>query len=285
MFDHRSYLIARWLRFSAVVYHRTDNFIDLCAGPTGSRETIRKHEEAAVRHAHLTLVSAVDLADLPKQLGARYEYIPHGVDMERFTDPELTRTRPPEYETLRGPIICFVGSIEKWVDIDLLACVATEQAQWNVCLVGPIAPEVSVLRLSECPNVILTGTVDSLRVPAYIAHADVCLIPFKVGPISNGANPLKLLEYFALGKPVVSTPVPEVSSHGPLVSIAENAHAFIEKIAYHLDHDDGLSGRRVTVAQSRSWESVLRRALSKIESDLFTEYSIDGLSEHHTRVL
>ena len=40
--------------------------------------------------------------------------------------------------------------------------------------------------------------------PNYLIKFDVCLIPFKKNKVTEAVDPVKLYEYFSLGKPVVA---------------------------------------------------------------------------------
>ena len=56
----------------------------------------------------------------------------------------------------------------------------------------------------------MVGTKPYETLPSYLANIDVCLIPFKINQITLASNPIKMYEYLAAGKPVVSTALPEV---------------------------------------------------------------------------
>jgi glycosyltransferase involved in cell wall biosynthesis len=59
-------------------------------------------------------------------------------------------------------------------------------------------------------RLILTGRVPYERIPALLAAADVCLLPFHTVPATEHIVPIKLYEYMAGGKPVVAAPLPGV---------------------------------------------------------------------------
>ena len=55
------------------------------------------------------------------------------------------------------------------------------------------------------------GFVPHSDVPKYIAAADICVSPKNPkDPVSYYSSPVKVWEYLAQGKPVISTPVPEI---------------------------------------------------------------------------
>ena len=77
-------------------------------------------------------------------------------------------------------------------------------------------------------NVVLSGLVAYPTGLDYIAAMDVCLIPFKRTPVSDGACPLKLFEYAALKKPIISTSCIEIRRLGKeFVIFADTPSEFV----------------------------------------------------------
>lgn len=105
----------------------------------------------------------------------------------------------------------------------------------------------------------MLGEVHYEDLPGLAADFDVCLIPFVRNELSRSVNPVKAYEYFALGKPVVSTILEELAEFQPLVSFASNAEEFvsvIEKIVPRWDEDMRL--KSIQVARSNSWNERVR---------------------------
>ena len=72
-------------------------------------------------------------------------------------------------------------------------------------------------------NVRVLGPRPYAHVPAYVQAFDVCWVPFDQSQVSRAANPVKIYEYLALGKPVVSTPVADTETFGGLVHVGRSA--------------------------------------------------------------
>jgi len=65
------------------------------------------------------------------------------------------------------------------------------------------------VRAGEIPN--FTGIGSPYEdVPLIMSNFDVAIIPFKITPLTKAVNPVKIYEYSAAGKAVVSTALPEV---------------------------------------------------------------------------
>jgi glycosyltransferase involved in cell wall biosynthesis len=110
--------------------------------------------------------------------------------------------------------------------------------------------------LKDLPNVRLLGHKAYSELPAYLNCFNVAVIPFKNNELTRGVNPVKLYEYLAAGKPVVSSDLPEVRSFQPLVSIAGEPDQFVKKIEEELAADSpGKAAERLRVAGLNSWEA------------------------------
>ena len=56
-------------------------------------------------------------------------------------------------------------------------------------------------------ELVLAGRRPQSAIPSYVAAFDVCLNPFRGSRAADSVSPLKVYEYLALGRPVVSTPM------------------------------------------------------------------------------
>lgn len=130
--------------------------------------------------------------------------IPNGVDAEAYRRP---MPRPGDLPD--GPVALYLGTVHPdRIDVDL--CEATARAlgrAGTLVLVGPnlLGPEATA-RLDDV-GARLLGARPSGAVIAYLQHADVLVVPHVVTAFTESLDPLKLYEYQAVGRPVVSTPV------------------------------------------------------------------------------
>jgi glycosyltransferase involved in cell wall biosynthesis len=121
-------------------------------------------------------------------------------------------------------MVGFFGLISAWVDQALIAHLSEAFPDVSFVLIG--RADVDTASLAARPNVYQLGLVPYADLPAYARYFDVGLIPFVLNRLTRAVNPLKLMEYFALGLPVLSTRLPELELiHGPL-RLAETAEEF-----------------------------------------------------------
>ena len=167
------------------------------------------------------------------------------------------------------------------IDWPLLEETVAASPEWSFVFVGPAQCD-EVERISSYPNVFLVDTQPHDRLPRYIDAFDVCLIPYQVNAYTENVYPVKMNEYLAMGKPVVSTPLREVKGfnddHGPLVALADTAESFREAIAAELAGDDGAKAQdRYRAAEANSYVSRLREISALIETRIGERQSRPGL--------
>lgn len=151
-------------------------------------------------------------------------------------------------------IIGYYGAIADWIDIALLEKIAIS---FNDCLLLLIGADTCGAKktLAHLSNVSFIGEVPYKQLPFYLHAIDVCLIPFKIIPLTLATNPVKIYEYFSAGKPVVTTALPELIKLGDIVSVANDHHDFISKIRLSIGHinDIGMQEQRQAFACQHTW--------------------------------
>ena len=133
-------------------------------------------------------------------------------------------------------IVGYYGAMAKWLDYDLLKAVAANLPNVDFVLIGKKYDEsFDASGIDAVPNIHFIGPVAYQELPQYAAKFDVCTIPFVVNSITNATSPLKLFEYMALGKPVLTTAMQESSKY-EVVNIAHDAKEFAQKLLQLLDY-------------------------------------------------
>jgi glycosyltransferase involved in cell wall biosynthesis len=105
------------------------------------------------------------------------------------------------------------------------------------------------------------GTIPFEEIPAFVKASEVCVAPI----FSGSGTRLKILEYMAAGKPVVSTTKGAEGiavATGKNIMIAENADEFKEKILYLFNHHEigdriGRAGEMV-IRSNYSWPNIMQ---------------------------
>lgn len=214
----------------------------------------------ALERRLLTQVDAVfainhALAESKRAVNPATFVSPHGVDVELFGRALASTTEvPAELAALPGPRIGFYGTLQDWVDLELIEEVARLRPSWSFVLLGQAL--VDVERVRRLPNVHLLGRKAHDELPAYCKGFDVGIIPYRRQERMEFVNPIKLREYLAAGLPVVSTSVPEVVRYGDRCAIADTPTEFVARLEEALAADAGdRAARRAARAAAMSDES------------------------------
>lgn len=214
-------------------------------------QAIRAQVALLARRCDVTIGTSAGLVEDLKEMGAEAELIPHAVDLDRFSE----RLTPPEdVHDLERPLVGYVGIVDDYLDFDCFLAVADRLERGTVVVVGGANTDVSRLRH---PRVRLLGRRPFEAIPAYLQTFSCCLVPFQINELTTRVNPIKLREYLAAGRPVVSTPMPEVLAYKPLISTAGDPKAFAEAVLAALaegnDTESARARRRARVA-GESWD-------------------------------
>jgi glycosyltransferase involved in cell wall biosynthesis len=211
--------VVRGLPWSRLGYDCIDDHAAFCEQ---GAEALVTMEMGLINAADVVVASSAALA-------ARIEamrpcvLIRNGCDFHHFSSE-------PRVVSGGRPVIGYVGAIAEWFDIDLLADTARLAPQWNFVLVGSTAgADTSLAR--KLKNITWMGEVPYTDVPSLVASFDVCLIPFKITPLTLATNPVKVYEYLASGRPVVATALPELIALADFdVFTATTPIGFVEQI-------------------------------------------------------
>jgi GT2 family glycosyltransferase/SAM-dependent methyltransferase len=221
---------------------------------------LRRLHERALREAAVVGCVAKVLLDEARQTRPDAIYLPNAVEYERFAavstlspvtdDPVLT-----EFLERAGPLCGYYGALAEWFDYALLQEVASANPVWRFLLIGPdYDGSLKRLQLKRHRNICWAGPKDYKTLPGYLARFDVAMIPFLINDITKATSPLKLYEYFAGGKPVICTPMPECMAF-PEVRIVRDATEFSAALAAaRLESADvPLKERLRALARENSW--------------------------------
>lgn len=190
------------------------------------------------------------LAETKRARCPRTFVAPHGVDHAAFARALAPATViPADLAALPGPRIGFYGTLQSWVDFELIAHVARTRPAWSIVLIGQTLTDVSAVR--GLPNVHFLGQKPHAALPAYCKGFDAGIIPYRIDERMAFVNPLKLREYLSAGLPVVSTPVPEVVRYGHLCEVAATPDEFVRALDRVLRADDPTA----PAARSRAMET------------------------------
>jgi glycosyltransferase involved in cell wall biosynthesis len=247
------------------VYYCID---DYAAHPGVDAATIAARDLDLSRRADLLFVAPPALVASKQAINVNTRYSPHGVDAALFARAMDPATElPSAARDLTKPVVGYFGSIHEWVDVELIEWLARERPRWTFLLVGHAA--IKVPGLSALPNVRLVGAQPYAELPAWAKAFDVAIIPYRRNRQVENANPLKLREYLATGKPVVAVSNPEIAKFAQWVRIAEGREAFLAEIESALSEDSpAAAAARMAAVADQTWDRRVAEVLDEVNSSM-----------------
>jgi glycosyltransferase involved in cell wall biosynthesis len=228
-----------------VIFYSTDKQSAYAGANRRVLETLER--ELALR-ARFCVATAENVACELRAYNPNTYWIDHGIDFEMFQRGQ--GPLPADIAGLRRPIVGFVGGLTHWVDRAPILALARQRPDLSIVLVGKIYNDWS--DVVSLPNVHWLGPKPYSEMPAYIASFDVCLLPFHVGDWEIHANPLKTLEYFACGKPIVTSSLPNVTRYGELVYPYHSPAEVAERVADALAEPQSRRQMRIEIARTKA---------------------------------
>ncbi len=254
-----SLTLARGLEPDMLVYDCVDEHSEF----TGliRREAVLSMERDLLEGSDLVFVTAPGLYRDKKPFARNIHLVPNAADVDHFRRADCGDTPVPgEIAVLPRPVLGFVGVIHHWIDLDLIEFIALKRPRWSVAMIGPAGAGVRMGRLRSLPNVHFFGRRDKEELPGYMKAFDVCISPFKRNELTDRVNPLKVYEYLASGRPVVSVDMPGVMEFKDVIEIAGDYEEFLHAVERALGREGGeRKKKRLAAAAGHSWEDRLRR--------------------------
>ncbi len=237
------------------VYYCID---DYAASPDVDAEAVRNMDEELTRNADLVFVAAKTLLEPKRKLNDNTFVSPHGVDVEHFGRAQVPSLPiPSDVRDLPHPVVGFFGLIESRMDLELLGFLARSRPNWTFLMIGRVA--VAERELPSLPNLHFIGKRPYESLPAYGKHFDAAIIPYRQTQFNYHANPLKLREYLAMGKPVVAVSTPEIDRYSDVVDVVNSHEEFLSRLDAVFSGTDEPSdvARRMNRVAGESWDSRL----------------------------
>ena len=248
-----------------LVYYCIADFYEL----VGSPKKVERAENELIRKCDLIFTQGDALNEKCKRLNEKVHIFPFGVKMETFENFQRSCDKIlSDIRDMKRPIIGYIGGIHRHIDFGLVKFIAENHPEWSIILIGPIQTNAS--QINELDNVILLGKKDFSSLPNYVSQFDVGIIPYNMSGYTQTVFPTKLNEYHAMGKPVVSIGLPEITSFNAkndnLVLVGKTHKEFIDCIAKALNSkNDELVNQRIASAKENSWTRRIERMSDLLE--------------------
>ncbi len=205
----------------SVYFAHCDYKVDILGNALPGAE---ENEQKMLEAVDVVFAASEGLAASFREKNRNVYLLPSGYDSRlfdfgrRISAPQVTR-RP-------APRIGVAGYVSGRIDFEALYEVARLRPDWNLFIVGAMSPDLTWQLASQgrdpdlwrlltaLPNVTYAGEVPASSVPALVDTFDVALAPYVLSAFTMTSSPIKAYEYLALGRPVVSTRIPDLERLG-----------------------------------------------------------------------
>jgi glycosyltransferase involved in cell wall biosynthesis len=250
-----------------VIYDHLDDLRVHCEGNRINDTAIAQHE-ALLRIAEVVCATSERLHMRVRAVRPDAVLCPNGVHYDDFA-LEATPEIPDDLESLVAdgrPIVGYYGALAKWFDYGLLASVAECCPQYHFVLLGPDYDGSFDRRLlARIRNLHWLGEKKYEALPKYAYYFKVATIPFLINEITQCTSPVKLFEYMAAGKPIVTTDLPECRRYRSVLR-ASNVAEFVAQLDTAVKLGSDPQYREVLLAEARA--NTWRARFELIESRL-----------------
>jgi glycosyltransferase involved in cell wall biosynthesis len=244
-----------------IVYQRSDRYETF---PGVDSKQVAQYDKFLKKHADLVVYVNRELMRQEESECKKAIYLDHGVDYDFFSKANQDNEIPDEMRRIPHPIMGFYGSIDDHTsDLSLIEKLADLLEDVSIVLIGDSSIDLSTLARRK--NVYLLGKKPYEQIPYYARCFDVCFMAWRENEWIKACNPIKLKEYLAIGKPIVSTPFNELDKYKDLVYSASSAEAFAEAVRRACNENDAtlVSARKNRVSYS-SWSAKATEVLNTL---------------------
>jgi glycosyltransferase involved in cell wall biosynthesis len=268
------------LRADKLIYHAYDLFDHQ---PSWNR-ILEDAERTLLARADLVIVPSEALAEeLRKKVDRPISVLLNAADVPLYLRAAGTcqaEADPADLAAVPHPRIGYVGSLHPQIDFALLRALVERRRDWHWVLIGPRQREKDLIvnpdfvALAAQPNVHMLGAKTRSEVAQYTVRMDANVMIYKSGDASwtRVAYPLKLHEYLASGRPVVSVELPMLRPLSAVIRFATDVDDWLSA----LDHavvsgGTGTCAERQAAAADHGWDARARqldgwlRALARVD--------------------
>lgn len=196
------------------------------------KEYLEKHKKI-LKNEKVHVIATADklLNDVKKVRRKNYALSTNGVNVEDFIcDSEEVDERIKDIKEKYEKIVCYYGSLAVWFDYELLNKCAKKYPNYAFVLIGiEYDSSLKESKLLNNKNVIYLGKINYSELINITKDVDLLTIPFLINEVTESTSPVKLFEYMATKKPILTTAMKECKKYKSVI-IGEDHNDFINKI-------------------------------------------------------
>ena len=275
LFDYKCITQAKKFK-NKILYEYIDGIDEKLLGNI-PKSYLEKHEKILKDESIYVIASADKLIkDVERSRNKNYSMVCNGVVIDDFNVkkaniPANLKPIRQKYEKL----ICYYGALANWFDYDLLKKCAKKYPNYGFILIGiDYDKTLEKAKLDKYENIIYLGKVEYKKLINYTKNCDLLTIPFLINHITESTSPVKLFEYMATQKPILTTAMPECKKYESVI-IGENHDDYVKKIesTLKLINDTEYLKLEMEEAKMNTWASKANDILDLVNGDDKSEKS------------
>lgn len=261
-----------------VIYEYIDEINPILSGTKEIPVNIKeKYEYMLTDKENIFVVVTADKLkqDIKQKRGTeKLVFACNGVDYEHYQNIDKDFKFDEKFKKIldqKKPIIGYYGAFASWFDYDMVKYLAKTKQEYNIVLIGTkYDNSLEKSRIEDLENVYFLGTREYKILKNYAAKFDVCTVPFVINDITKATSPLKIFEYMALSKPIVTTAMDECKKYKSIF-IANNNQEFVELVekALKLNRAENLEYFETLrqEALENTWENKARKIINLLKKE------------------
>ena len=236
-------------------YDWTDDWVQFDLLPVEDAQQLIEWNDRILDQVDVVFAVSEELYRRACAVNPNTHLAPNATDMSVLGRGEAAATLPPDLAALPRPVAGYIGQIGDKIDYALVQTLAEARLAWSFVFVGNVWENhrQQVDALSNLPNVFFLGQRAYRELPGYLAGFDVCIMPHLCNALTRSMDPIKLYDYLASGKPIVSTPVAGVERFSDVVHVGATPEEFIACLDEAMQEDGRLKARRQAYARENTW--------------------------------
>lgn len=196
---------------SKIIYENIDNWETSLGNMFFSEKALKEFLEKStvlVGTAKLLVEQINKYLEKYKILNKQVIYLPNAVDSDLF-EPRKEYEKPQDLIKGSKTLIYYGSLWGSWFNWEIIEQVATNYKDTSINLIGDYAGIIDIVKKMP-KNVHFLGLKKQTELPSYLYYSDYAILPFKTDEIGKYVSPLKIFEYIAMNKPVISTPLDDI---------------------------------------------------------------------------
>ncbi|MFQ5754095.1 MAG: hypothetical protein ACE5HI_19065, partial [bacterium] len=227
-----------------IFYDCTEDYVELLKNENPTLlNKYKKDDTTITEKADMITTVSKEYAAIKVETNQNTHWISNGVDCRAFAE---TVTEDKEEKGDRMPVLCFIGILNSRHDLDLIIELAQNYPDCLIELVGHVNNYVSSeITKRDILNIQFIPGIPSEGIPLYLQGVSVCLSLFKHNYLNQTCSSMKIYQYLASGKPIVSYPVSDAEYFNDVIYLADNRRRYLELVSTAMN--EPLDGPKVTL--------------------------------------